>query len=129
MIVIGIDPHKPNHTATVLAPATNSDVGSMRIAGIPAECQRLTARRKRGRSGRGRSITPTGSGTTWRLWLLPREKSSLTFRRLRLHGSVSSLGRSPQERPHRCRRAASLAALQGDARQVYPPTPWRCYRA
>ena len=34
MIVIGVDPHKSTHTATALDPATNSDVGSVRIAEV-----------------------------------------------------------------------------------------------
>ena len=31
MIVIGIDPHKSTHTATAVDPATNTDLGSIRI--------------------------------------------------------------------------------------------------
>ena len=31
MIVIGIDPHKSTHTATAVHPATNTDLGSIRI--------------------------------------------------------------------------------------------------
>ena len=31
MIVIGIDPHKSSHTATAVDPATNTDLGSIRI--------------------------------------------------------------------------------------------------
>jgi len=41
MIVIGVDPHKSTHTATALDPATNSDVGSLRIEASLAEYQRL----------------------------------------------------------------------------------------
>lgn len=31
MMLIGIDPHKSTHTATAVDPATNSDLGSVRI--------------------------------------------------------------------------------------------------
>nr|WP_157116840.1 hypothetical protein [Nocardia vaccinii] len=31
MMLIGIDPHKSSHTATVVEPSTNSDLGSIRI--------------------------------------------------------------------------------------------------
>ena len=51
MIVIGVDPHKSTHTATALDPATNSDVGSLRIEASLAEYQRLTAEGKLGEAG------------------------------------------------------------------------------
>jgi transposase len=43
VIVIGVDPHKSTHTATALDPATNTDVGSLRIEASLAQYQRLIA--------------------------------------------------------------------------------------
>lgn len=41
VIIIGIDRHKSTHTATALEPATNTDLGSLRIEATLAEYTRL----------------------------------------------------------------------------------------
>jgi putative transposase len=41
MTVIGVDPHKPTHTATGLDPTTNSDVVSLRIDASLGEYRRV----------------------------------------------------------------------------------------
>lgn len=41
LIVIGIDPHKSSHTATAVDPATNVDLGSLRIRSTEPEYHAL----------------------------------------------------------------------------------------
>jgi hypothetical protein len=75
-----------------------------------------------GRSGRGRSRTPTASGTTWRCGSGSRRARPRHSDHCHCTGPRTRSGRSPQERPHRRCGGGSVAALQGDARQVYSET-------
>ena len=64
MVVIGVDPHKSTHTATAVDPATNTDLGSVRIEATLAGYKRLIAGPSRGRSDDGQWKTPRWPGVT-----------------------------------------------------------------
>lgn len=123
MIVIGIDPHKSTHTATALDPATNSDVGSLRIAASIADYQRLIGWAKAWPERTWAIENADGLGHHLALWLLAlgevvRDIPTTATARVR---ELSRGGRRKNDRIDAA-AAASVAALQGDARQVYPET-------
>ena len=60
MIVIGIDPHKSTHTATALDPATNSEVGTLRIEASVFDYRRLMSWAKAWPQRRWVDITLSG---------------------------------------------------------------------
>ena len=70
MIVIDIDPHKSTHTATALDPATNSDVGSLRIEASITEYQRLIVWAKAWPDRAWAIENADGLGHHLALWLL-----------------------------------------------------------
>jgi transposase len=123
MIVIGVDPHKSTHTATALDPATNSDVGSLRIEASIAEYQRLIVWAKAWPERTWAIENADGLGHHLALWLLARGEVVLdipTTATTRVR-ELSRGGRRKNDRIDAA-AAASVAALQGDARQVYPET-------
>jgi hypothetical protein len=123
MIVIGIDPHKSTHAATALDPATNSDVGSLRIEASITEYQRLIVWAK-ARPDRAWAIeNADGLGHHLALWLLARGEVVLDIPTTAT-ARVRELSRGGRRKNDRidAAAAASVAALQGDARQVYPET-------
>ena len=123
MIVIGIDPHKSTHTATALDSATNTDLGSIRIDASVIEYKRLIVWAKPGRTDAGPSRTPTASGTTSHCGSLPSVRSCTIFPTTAT-ARVRELSRGGRRKNDRidAAAAASVAALHGDARQVYPET-------
>ena len=123
MIVIGIDPHKSTHTATALDPATNSDVGSLRIEASLAEYQRLIVWAKAWPERTWAIENADGLGHHLALWLLARGEVVLDIPTTAT-ARVRELSRGGRRKNDRidAAAAASVAALQGDARQVYPET-------
>jgi len=122
MIVIDIDPHKSTHTATALDPATNSDVGSLRIEASITEYQRLIVWAKAWPDRAWANEDADGLGHHLALWLLALGEVVLdipTTATARVR--ELSRGRRKNDRIDAA-AAASVAALQGDARQVYPDT-------
>lgn len=131
MIVIGVDPHKSTHTATALDPATNSDVGSLRIDASLAEYQRLIGWAKSWPERTWAIENADGLGHHFALRLLARGEVVLDIPTTAT-ARVRELSRGGRRKNDRidAAAAASVAALQGDARQVYPETPrtpWRCW--
>jgi transposase len=123
MIVIGVDPHKSTHTATALDPATNSDVGSLRIEASLAEYRRLIDWAKAWPERTWAIENADGLGHHLALWLLALGEVVLdipTTATARVR-ELSCGGRRKNDRIDAA-AAASVAALQGDARQVYPET-------
>jgi transposase len=123
MIVIGVDPHKSTHTATALDPATNSDVGSLRIEASLAEYQRLIVWAKAWPERTWAIENADGLGHHLALWLLALGEvvfdiPTTATARVR---ELSRGGRRKNDRIDAA-AAASVAALQGDARRVYPET-------
>lgn len=123
MIIIGIDPHKSSHTATVLDPVTNSDVGSLRIEASLAEYQRLIVWAKGWPQRTWAIENADGFGHHLALWLLARGEVVLDIPTTAI-ARVRELSRGGRHKNDRidAAAAASVAALQGDARQVYPET-------
>jgi transposase len=123
MIVIGIDPHKSTHTATAVDPATNSDVGSLRIEASLAEYQRLIVWAKAWPERTWAIENADGLGHHLALWLLARGEVVLDIPTTAT-ARVRELSRGGRRKNDRidAAAAASVAALQGDARQVLPET-------
>ncbi len=123
MIVIGIDPHKSTHTATALDSVTNTDLGSIRIDASVIEYKRLIVWAKAWPDRRWAIENADGLGHHLALWLLVRGDVVLdipTTATARVR-ELSRCGRRKNDRIDAA-AAASVAALQGDARQVYPET-------
>jgi transposase len=123
MIIIGIDPHKCTHTATALDPVTNCDVGSLRIEASLAEYQRLIVWAKAWPQRTWAIENADGFGHHLALWLVAREEVVLDIPTTAT-ARVRELSRGGHRKNDRidAAAAASVAALQGDARQVYPET-------
>lgn len=123
MIVIGVDPHKSTHTATALDPATNSDVGSLRIEASLAEYRRLIIWAKAWPERTWAIENADGLGHHLALWLLALGEVVLDIPTTAT-ARVRELSRGGRRKNDRidAAAAASVAALQGDARQVFPET-------
>jgi transposase len=122
MIVIGVDPHKSTHTATALDPATNSDVGSLRIEASLAEYRRLIVWAKAWPDRTWAIENADGLGHHLALWLLARGEVVLDIPTTAT-ARVRELSRGGRRKNDRIdAAAASVAALQSDAHQVYPET-------
>ncbi|WP_099042698.1 IS110 family transposase [Mycobacterium neglectum] len=123
MIVIGIDPHKSTHTATALDPATNSDVGSLRIEASIAEYRRLIVWAKAWPERTWAIENADGLGHHLALWLLARGEVVLDIPTTAT-ARVRELSRGGRRKNDRidAAAAASVAALHGDARPVHPET-------
>jgi transposase len=123
MIVIGIDPHKSTHTATALDSATNTDLGSIRIEASVAEYERMIAWARSWPDRSWAIENADGLGHHLALWLLARgervvDVSTTATARVR---ELSRGGRRKNDRIDAA-AAASVAALQGDARPVRAET-------
>ena len=123
MIVIGVDPHKSTHTATALNPATNSDVRSVRIEASLTEYQRLISWANAWPERTWAIENADGLGHHLALWLLSHGEVVLDIPTTAT-ARVRELSRGGRRKNDRINApaAASVAALQGDARQVYPET-------
>ncbi|WP_308198178.1 IS110 family transposase [Rhodococcus sp. ARC_M6] len=121
MIVIGIDPHKSTHTATALDSTTNTDLGSIRIDASITDYKRLIAWAKAWPDRRWAIENADGLGHHLALWLLALGElvfdiPTTATARVR---ELSRGGRRKNDRIDAA-AAASVAALQGDARQIHP---------
>ena len=123
MIVIGVDPHKSTHTATALDPATNADVGSLRIDASLGEYRRLMNWAKAWPERTWAIENAEGLGHHLALWLLARGETVLDIPSTAT-ARVRELSRGGRRKNDRidAAAAASVAALQGDARRVHPET-------
>jgi transposase len=123
MIVIGIDLHKSTHTATALDPAINTDVGSLRIEASIAEYRRLIVWAKAWPERTWAIENADGLGHHLALWLLALGEVVLDIPTTAT-ARVRELSRGGRRKNDRidAAAAASVAALQGEARQDYPET-------
>ena len=120
MIVIGIDPHKSSHTATAVDPATNADLGSLRIRSTLSDYQTLLEWAGRWPEHRWAVENGKGLGHHLSLWLLEQGESvvdvpSTATARVR---QLSRGGRRKNDRIDAA-AAACVAALQGEGRPIY----------
>lgn len=120
MIVIGIDPHKSSHTATAVDPATNVDLGSLRIRSTEPDYRTLLEWAGRWPEHRWAVENAKGLGHHLSLWLVQQGESvvdvpSTATARVR---QLSRGGRRKNDRIDAA-AAACVAALQGDERPVF----------
>ncbi|CAM3271125.1 MULTISPECIES: transposase [Actinomycetes] len=120
MIVIGIDPHKSSHTATAVDPATNVDLGSLRIQSTLSDYQNLIEWAGRWPERRWAVENGKGLGHHLSLWLLEQGESvvdvpSTATARVR---QLSRGGRRKNDRIDAA-AAACVAVLQGEGRPIY----------
>jgi transposase len=123
MIVIGIDPHKSTHTATALDSGTNTDLGSIRIEASVTEYKRMIAWARSWPDRTWAIENADGLGHHLALWLLALgevvvDVSTTATARVR---ELSRGGRRKNDRIDAA-AAASVAAVQGDARPVRAET-------
>lgn len=123
MIVIGIDPHKSTHTATALNPITNSEIGSLRIEASVFDYQRLITWAKSWPQRRWAIENAQGLGHHVAQWLLARGEDVVDVSTTAT-ARVRELSRGGGRKNDRidAAAAASVAALQGDARPVRAET-------
>ena len=120
MIVIGIDPHKSTHTATAVDPATNRDLGSVRIRSSFDDYAHLITWSKAWPDRIWAVENASGLGHHLTQWLISRGEavvdvpSSATAR-------VRELSRGGRRKNDRIDAAAACVAFsQGDFRPVAP---------
>lgn len=123
MIVIGVDPHKSTHTATALNPITNSEVGSVRVEASPFDYQRLISWAKAWPERKWAIENAQGLGHHLAQWLLARGETVVDVSTTAT-ARVRELSRGGGRKNDRidAAAAASVAALQGDARPVRAET-------
>ncbi|AWK76863.1 IS110 family transposase (plasmid) [Rhodococcus oxybenzonivorans] len=124
MIVIGIDPHKSTHTATAVDPATNTDLGSIRIDATITGYKTLTAWAKAWPTRKWAIENAEGLGHHLAQWLLVLGELVLDVPTTST-ARIRQLSRGSRRKNDRIDAAAAacVAALQGDARPVDPEGP------
>ena len=121
MMVIGVDPHKGTHTATAVDPATNADLGSIRVEATLAGYKKLIAWAKPWPQRRWAVENADGLGRHLTRWLIARDETVVdvpTTATARVR-ELSRGGRRKNDRIDAA-GAACVAALQGDCRPVVP---------
>jgi transposase len=125
MMLIGIDPHKSTHTATVVDPETNRDHASIRIDVTLdmtlREYQRMLAWAGRWPQRRWAVENARGMGCHVTSWLLARGEQVVDVSPAAI-ARVRQLSRGGGRKTDRIDAAAAacVAALHGDARPVHP---------
>ncbi|WP_172652521.1 IS110 family transposase [Rhodococcus opacus] len=124
MIVIGIDPHKSTHTATAVDPATNTDLGSIRIDATRTGYKTLIAWAKSWPQRQWAVENAYGLGHHLAQWLLVLGEVTLDVPTTAT-ARVRELSRGGRRKNDRIDAAAAacVAAAQGDARPVDPEGP------
>lgn len=123
MMLIGVDPHKSTHTATAVDPATNSDLGSIRIEASFVGYRQLLAWARQWAERRWAVENAEGLGHHLALWLVAMGESVVDVAPAAT-ARVRQLSRGGRRKNDRidAAAAASVAALQGDSRPVYAET-------
>ncbi len=121
MIIIGVDPHKTTHTATVLEGATSTELGTLRITASLEDYQRLLAWADAWAPRQWAIENAEGLGHHLAQWLLAHGEEVLDVpptatARFR---SLSRGGRRKNDRIDAA-AAAGSAAVHGDSRRVFP---------
>lgn len=119
MVLLGVDPHKSTHTATVVEPSSNQQVASIRIEASLPEYRRLLAWARRWPQRTWAVENARGLGRHLAQWLIARgEKvvdvpASATSR-------VRELSRGGRRKNDQidAAAAATVACLHGDGREV-----------
>ncbi len=119
MILLGVDPHKSTHTATAVEPASNQQVGSMRIEASLTEYRRLLAWAKRWPQRKWAVENANGLGRHLAQWLIARGESVVDVPAAAT-SRVRELSRGGRRKNDQidAAAAATVAYLQGDGRDV-----------
>lgn len=114
-MIIGIDPHKASHTATVVDPATNTPVSSLRVDASLAGYRELLAWGRQFPQRRWAVENARGLGCHLAQWLVARDEAVVDV------ATAATARVRELSRGGRCKNdvidaaaAASVAALQGD---------------
>nr|WP_067479739.1 IS110 family transposase [Nocardia amamiensis] len=120
MMLIGIDPHKSTHTAPAVDPASNSDLGSIRIEASFAGYRRLLAWARQWTERSWAVESAEGLGHHLALWLVAMGESVVDVAPAAT-ARVRQLSRGGRRKNDRidAAAAATVAALHGDARPMY----------
>nr|WP_237755053.1 IS110 family transposase [Nocardia nova] len=123
MMLIGIDPHKSSHTATVIEPSTNSDLGSIRIDASNNGYRQLLAWARQWPKRRWAVENAEGLGHHLALWLVAMGEAVVDVAPAAT-ARVRQLSRGGRRKNDRIDAAAAacVAALHGDARPVRAET-------
>jgi transposase len=121
MIIIGVDPHKASHTATVLEAATSTELGTLRITASLQDYQHLLTWAEDWTPRQWAIENAAGLGHHLTQWLLAHGEEVLDVpptatARFR---SLSRGGRRKNDRIDAA-AAAGSAAVHGDSRKVFP---------
>ncbi|WP_280242269.1 IS110 family transposase [Nocardia abscessus] len=119
MVVIGVDPHKRTHTATAVDPATNTDLGSIRIEATLAGYKRLIAWAKPWPQRRWAVENTEGLGRHLTRWLIGCGETVVDVPTTAT-ARVRELSRGSRRKNDRIDDACApcVAALQGEGRPV-----------
>ncbi len=123
MMLIGIDPHKSSHTATVIEPSTNSDLGSIRIDASNNGYRQLLAWARQWPKRRWVVENAEGLGHHLALWPVAMGEAVVDVAPAAT-ARVRQLSRGGRRKNDRIDAAAAacVAALHGDARPVRAET-------
>ena len=123
MMLIGVDPHKSSHTATTVDPATNSDLGSVRVEATSAGYRRLLVWAGQWPDRRWAMENAEGLGHHLALWLVAMGEMVVDVAPAAT-ARVRQLSRGGRRKNDRIDAAAAacVAALHGDARPVRAET-------
>ncbi|MBF6353370.1 IS110 family transposase [Nocardia higoensis] len=121
MVVIGVDPHKSTHTATAVDPASNADLGSVRVEATMAEYRRLIAWARPWPQRTWAVENADGLGRHLARWLIARGETALDVPTTAT-ARVRELSRGGRRKNDRIDAAAAacVVALQGEERPVVP---------
>lgn len=119
MVVIGIDPHKCSHTATSTDPATNTDLGSIRVDASLAGYRRMITWAKAWPDRTWAIENADSLGHHLGLWLVALGEDAVDVSTTAT-ARVRELSRGGRRKNDRIDAAAAacVAAAQGDARPV-----------
>lgn len=119
MMLIGIDLHKSTHTATAVGPGSNREVASLRIEASLGEYHRMLTWARRWPQRRWAVENAEGLGRHLTSWLLARGEDVVDVPSAAM-ARVRQLSRGGGRKNDRidAAAAASVAALQGDARPL-----------
>ncbi|MFD3427272.1 IS110 family RNA-guided transposase [Nocardia fluminea] len=123
MMLIGVDPHKSSHTATAVDPATNTDLGSIRIDASSAGYRRLMTWARQWPQHTWVVENAEGLGHHLAMWLVAAGENVVDVAPAAT-ARVRQLSRGGRRKNDRidAAAAASVAALHGDARPVLAET-------
>ncbi len=114
MIVIGIDPHESSHTATAVDPATNVDLGSLRIRSTEPDYRTLLEWSGRWSEHRSAVENAKGFGHHLSLWLVQQGESAVDVPSTAAVKMIASTPRPPRAWLH-CKAMNDQCSASADA--------------